>query len=88
MDPLGGKAPDSATFAAMLASWRESGRSLAFVIGGAEGLERRIIERADAVLSLGNLTLPHLLARAVLAEQLYRAQCILVGHPYHRAGRP
>ena len=85
---LGGKAPDSATFAAMLASWRESGRSLAFVIGGAEGLERRIIERADAVLSLGNLTLPHLLARAVLAEQLYRAQCILVGHPYHRAGRP
>ncbi len=85
---LDGKTPDSAAFAAMLASWRESGRPLAFVIGGAEGLERRIIERADAVLSLGRLTLPHLLARAVLAEQLYRAQCILTGHPYHRAGRP
>lgn len=83
-----GDAPDSARFARYLADWRESGHPVALVIGGAEGLDRSVIDRANAILSLGRLTLPHLLARALLAEQLYRAQCILAGHPYHRSGRP
>lgn len=83
-----GDALDSAAFASHLARWRESGKPISFVIGGAEGLDRSVIERADAILSLSRLTLPHLLARALLAEQLYRAQCILFGHPYHRSGRP
>jgi 23S rRNA (pseudouridine1915-N3)-methyltransferase len=85
---LGGRAPDSAGLAALLERWRETGRTLGFVIGGAEGLDGAVLDRADAVLSLGPLTWPHLLVRAMLAEQVYRAQCILAGHPYHRAGRP
>jgi 23S rRNA (pseudouridine1915-N3)-methyltransferase len=68
-----------------LANWRDQGvATLAFAIGGAEGLGRAVIERADAVLSLGAMTWPHLLARGMLLEQLYRAQQILAGHPYHR----
>jgi len=59
-----------------------------FLIGGAEGLDASVLARADAVLSLGPLTWPHMLARAMLAEQLYRAQAIRTGHPYHRTGRP
>ena len=84
----GGPAPDSPALAALLARWLESGRRPAFIIGGAEGLDAAVIARADALLSLGPLTWPHLLARAMLAEQLYRAQMITSGHPYHRAGRP
>lgn len=84
----GGLALDSEGFAARLASWQASGKPLAFVIGGAEGLDRPVIDRADAVISLGMPTWPHMLVRAMLAEQIYRAQCILAGHPYHRAGRP
>jgi 23S rRNA (pseudouridine1915-N3)-methyltransferase len=83
---LGGLAPDSAGLAALLGKWGE--KSLCFLIGGAEGLDAAVLARADAVLSLGTLTWPHLLARAMLAEQLYRAQAIRAGHPYHRAGRP
>lgn len=68
-----------------LAAWRDGGvPALAFAIGGAEGLGSAVIERADRVLSLGQMTWPHLLARCMLLEQLYRAQQILVGHPYHR----
>jgi 23S rRNA (pseudouridine1915-N3)-methyltransferase len=67
------------------ASWRDAGNSrVAFAIGGADGLGAAIIERADAVLSLGAMTWPHLLVRGMLLEQLYRAQQILAGHPYHR----
>jgi 23S rRNA (pseudouridine1915-N3)-methyltransferase len=84
----GGQVPDSPGFAAMLGKWCESGARICFIIGGAEGLDRSVIERADAVLSLGALTWPHLLVRAMLAEQIYRAQMINIGHPYHRAGRP
>ena len=68
-----------------LAAWRDGGvPALAFAIGGANGLGSAVIERADCVLSLGRMTWPHLLIRCMLLEQLYRAQQILVGHPYHR----
>lgn len=83
-----GEMPDTPGLAARLARWRESGRNLAFLIGGAEGLDRSVLDRADAVLSLGTLTWPHLLARAMLAEALYRADSLARGHPYHRSGRP
>jgi 23S rRNA (pseudouridine1915-N3)-methyltransferase len=75
----------SRDFAERLAAWRDGGTpALAFAIGGAEGLGAAVIERADAVMSLGQMTWPHLLARSLLLEQLYRAQQILAGHPYHR----
>ena len=68
-----------------LAAWRdESVTELAFAIGGAEGLGAGVLDRADATLSLGPMTWPHLLVRTMLLEQLYRAQQILAGHPYHR----
>ncbi|MDE2006165.1 MAG: 23S rRNA (pseudouridine(1915)-N(3))-methyltransferase RlmH [Rhodospirillales bacterium] len=87
LDPAG-TAPDSEGFAALLARWDATGRPLAFLIGGAAGLDRAVLDRADAALSLGAMTWPHFLVRAMLAEQLYRAQAIATGHPYHRAGRP
>ncbi len=87
LDP-GGEAPDSADLARLLERWLAAGRPVCFVIGGAEGLDAPVIERADFVLSLGRLTWPHFLARAMLAEQVYRARSIAAGHPYHRAGRP
>jgi 23S rRNA (pseudouridine1915-N3)-methyltransferase len=75
----------SSLFADRLARWRDSGvAALAFAIGGADGLGAPVVARADAVLSLGAMTWPHLLARSLLLEQLYRAQQILAGHPYHR----
>jgi 23S rRNA (pseudouridine1915-N3)-methyltransferase len=80
-----GAAWTSRAFADRLAAWRDGGTgALAFAVGGAEGLATAVIERADAVLSLGPMTWPHLLARSMLLEQLYRAQQILAGHPYHR----
>jgi 23S rRNA (pseudouridine1915-N3)-methyltransferase len=80
-----GTAWTSRQFADHLAGWRDAGTAaLAFAIGGAEGLGRQVIARADMVLSLGPLTWPHLLVRGMLLEQLYRAQQILAGHPYHR----
>jgi 23S rRNA (pseudouridine1915-N3)-methyltransferase len=83
-----GAAPDSLELAKMLASWSETGKKLTFIIGGAEGLDAAVISRADAKLSLGRLTWPHMLVRPMLAEQIFRAQMINIGHPYHRAGRP
>ena len=80
-----GQSLDSSAFAALLGRWQDEGLGdLAFVIGGAEGLSPTVLERADLTLSLGPMTWPHLLARVLLAEQLFRAQCILDGHPYHR----
>lgn len=80
-----GKALASAPFAARLGGWRDEGRAdVAFVIGGADGLADSVRKRADLVWSLGAPTWPHRLVRALLVEQLYRAQCILGGHPYHR----
>jgi 23S rRNA (pseudouridine1915-N3)-methyltransferase len=75
----------SAVFAERLAAWRDAGRrEVAFLIGGPEGLGRAALERADLTLAFGAMTWPHLLVRAMLAEQLYRAATILAGHPYHR----
>lgn len=85
---LGGSAPDSEGLAALLARWAQAGRPIAFAIGGAEGLDPALLARAEARLALSQLTLPHLLARALLAEALFRAQSIAAGHPYHRAWRP
>jgi len=85
---LGAKAPPSETLATMLTEWHAAGRKPAFLIGGAEGLGTPVLERANHVLSLGPMTWPHMLVRVMLAEQLYRAQAIAAGHPYHRAGRP
>lgn len=83
----GGAAAGSAALAQQLERWLARG-PLCFLIGGAEGLDPAVLARADAALSLGPMTWPHLLVRGMLAEQLYRAQCILGGHPYHRAWRP
>lgn len=77
----------SVAFAQRIAAWRDAGaRELRFVIGGADGLDADALENADFVLSFGKATWPHLLARAMLAEQLWRAASILAGHPYHREG--
>ena len=82
----GGEAIDSAAFARLLAKFRDEGaEGVAFLIGGADGLSKEALAKAAKVLSLGPMTLPHGLARIVLAEQIYRAATILAGHPYHRA---
>jgi 23S rRNA (pseudouridine1915-N3)-methyltransferase len=65
--------------------WRGLGRDLAFLIGGPEGHAADVTARADERWSLGPLTLPHMLVRLVVAEQLYRAATLLANHPYHRA---
>lgn len=83
-----GVALDSERLARDLQRWMAGGRPVCFVIGGAEGLDASVLARADCVLSFGRLTWPHFLVRAMLAEQVYRAQSIVAGHPYHRAGRP
>ena len=81
-----GVAVGSNAFAGMIGGWRDAGRAeVAFLIGGPDGHGEAVFEAADKRLSLGAMTLPHGLARAVLFEQLYRAQTILAGHPYHRA---
>jgi 23S rRNA (pseudouridine1915-N3)-methyltransferase len=80
-----GTALTSAGFADRLQRWRLDGvKTLAFVIGGADGLAQPLVRRASVTLSPGIMTWPHLLARVLLLEQLYRAQQILAGHPYHR----
>lgn len=82
-----GQAPDSAGLARLLAQWTATGRTPCFLIGGAEGLDPTLVAQAGHCLSLGPLVWPHMLARAMLAEQLFRAQSILAGHPYHRGPR-
>jgi 23S rRNA (pseudouridine1915-N3)-methyltransferase len=82
----GGRALSSEAFARWLAARRDGGtRELAFLIGGPDGHGDAALDAATLKLSLGPMTLPHGLARIVLAEQLYRAMTILSGHPYHRA---
>lgn len=80
-----GTVPGSREFADRLARWRDQGtQDLAFAIGGADGLDDSVRARADWLLAFGAMTWPHRLVRIMLAEQLYRAQTILAGHPYHR----
>ncbi len=81
---LTGRAMTTAELARWLETRLAGGRDLAFVIGGPDGLAPEVLERADFRWSLSPLTWPHGLARIMLAEQLYRAQSILKGHPYHR----
>ncbi len=76
----------SESFARLLADWRDQGTPvIAFLIGGAEGLDRPALAAADRTIGFGAATWPHLLVRAMLVEQIYRAMTILSGHPYHRA---
>ncbi len=80
-----GKALASSALAIKIGEWRDTGiRQIAWLIGGANGHSDVVLEKADLILSLGPQTWPHLLVRAMLAEQLFRAQSILAGHPYHR----
>ncbi|MGH7030711.1 MAG: 23S rRNA (pseudouridine(1915)-N(3))-methyltransferase RlmH [Stellaceae bacterium] len=80
-----GSLRSSRDFADRLAGLRDRGvAELAFAIGGADGLGAAVLERAQETLSLGPMTWPHLMVRGMLLEQLYRAQQILAGHPYHR----
>jgi 23S rRNA (pseudouridine1915-N3)-methyltransferase len=75
----------SRALATKIAAWQRQGRAeLAFLIGGPDGLDSALSQRADLVLALGRMTWPHRLVRVLLAEQLYRASTILAGHPYHR----
>jgi 23S rRNA (pseudouridine1915-N3)-methyltransferase len=82
-----GHAITSEALSARMTGWRDSGKSrVCLLIGGATGHGEAVRERADFLLSLGNLTWPHMLVRAMVAEQLYRAWSISANHPYHRAG--
>lgn len=80
-----GRVITSPEFAAMLAKWRDGGRQdVAFVIGGADGIDPGLRAKAEASVSFGAMVWPHMLVRVMLAEQLYRAATILAGLPYHR----
>ncbi len=81
-----GKVMSSPDFAQKLAGWRDMGRQdLAFVIGGADGIDPALRAEADFAISFGAMVWPHMLVRVMLSEQLYRAATILSGGPYHRA---
>ena len=79
-----GKAFSTQALSVMLADWMRDGSHPVFAIGGADGLDAAVKERADKMFSLSALTLPHGMVRVLLAEQLYRAWSILARHPYHR----
>lgn len=80
-----GKNLSSREFADQLKRWQQQGySSFAFIIGGSDGLEKTTLEKSHLVWSLGKPTWPHLLVRALVAEQLYRAWSIITHHPYHR----
>jgi len=80
-----GKVLSSPEFSTRLAVWRDEGRSeVAFVIGGADGIDPALRTKADFSVSFGKMVWPHMLVRVMLAEQLYRAASILAGSPYHR----
>lgn len=80
-----GTAYSSEHLARRLEAWRQGGRDLAFLIGGPEGHAPAVIAAAHESWSLGPLTLPHMLVRLLVAEQVYRAASLLANHPYHRA---
>lgn len=82
-----GRQLGSKDFADLLGRWRDDGaREARFLIGAADGHEHSVREEADLLLAFGSATWPHMLARAMLAEQLWRATSILANHPYHREG--
>ncbi|ARU17025.1 23S rRNA (pseudouridine(1915)-N(3))-methyltransferase RlmH [Croceicoccus marinus] len=82
-----GKLMSSEDFAALLGRWRDDGmREARFLIGAADGHGDEARDSADLLLGFGAMTWPHLMVRAMLAEQLYRATTIIAGHPYHRSG--
>lgn len=81
----GGRAFTSEQLAQRMVHWRQQGRDLALLVGGPDGLASEVLASADETWSLGPLTLPHMLVRLVVAEQLYRAASLLANHPYHRA---
>ena len=82
-----GRLLTSEEFAALLGRWRDDGvRETRFLIGAADGHGDAAREKADLLLAFGPMTWPHILARALLMEQLWRATSILAGHPYHRSG--
>jgi 23S rRNA (pseudouridine1915-N3)-methyltransferase len=82
-----GKLLGSREFAGQLGSWQQQGASsFAFIIGGSDGLSTEALKQANLVWSLGKVTWPHMLVRALLAEQIYRAYSVLANHPYHREG--
>ena len=80
-----GKNLSSMGLANQLQHWRNAGvQKTAFLIGGADGHDTNVLEGANLILSLGPQTWPHMMVRSMIAEQIYRAQSILTGHPYHR----
>lgn len=84
LDPRG-ETLSSEDFAKKIGKWQMTGQTLALVIGGADGFDESMRKRANFLLSFGKQTWPHMLVRVMLLEQVYRAQQILAGHPYHRA---
>ena len=80
-----GSAWTSLELSAQLQRWQSSGKDIALLIGGPDGLSAPLLARAEQRWSLSHLTLPHAMVRVLLIEQLYRASSILAGHPYHRA---
>ena len=80
-----GKAWTTETLAAQLTDWLGSGRDVAMLVGGPDGLSRACLDRADRCWSLSSLTFPHALVRVIVAEQVYRAWTLTQGHPYHRS---
>ncbi|WP_298197916.1 23S rRNA (pseudouridine(1915)-N(3))-methyltransferase RlmH [Novosphingobium sp.] len=82
-----GRQLSSEAFAALLSRWRDDGvREARFLIGAADGHGAPARDQADLLIAFGAMTWPHMLARAMLAEQLWRATSIIAGHPYHRSG--
>ena len=79
-----GASCSSKDFSKKLSNWMQNFPKVTFIIGGADGLDKRIIEKSNWVWSLSDLTLPHNLVKVILMEQLYRASTILNNHPYHR----
>ncbi|PCI33875.1 MAG: 23S rRNA (pseudouridine(1915)-N(3))-methyltransferase RlmH [Alphaproteobacteria bacterium] len=80
-----GKSLRSEGFATLIRDHQDQGRAhLTFLIGGADGYDAKIKQRANLLLRLSDMTWPHMMVRVMLTEQLYRASCILSGHPYHK----
>jgi 23S rRNA (pseudouridine1915-N3)-methyltransferase len=79
-----GKDLSTQDLANQLSTWRQDGKDIALLIGGADGLDAELKKEAASMMRLSSMTLPHAMARVLLVEQLYRAWTILQGHPYHR----